>query len=98
MLPADVPRICKITGKASVVESPFSKKNKRNVCIVYQVHWYVPKSCSSRNFGKFSINPATGLESTGCQATKNTLLTKFLKGVLKISVNFHEELYNGVPF
>ena len=41
---------------------------------------------------------ATGLESTGCQATKNTLLTKFLKGVLKISVNFHEELYNGVPF
>ena len=39
-----------------------------------------------------------GLQSIDCNATKNLLLIKVLKGVLKISENFQQKVYSGVPF
>ena len=44
------------------------------------------------------LTGVAGLQSTGCNVTKNELLTKFLKDILKISGNVQEELCNGVPF
>ena len=44
------------------------------------------------------LTGAAGLQSTGCNVTKNELLTTFLKDALKFSDNAQEELCNGVPF
>ena len=39
-----------------------------------------------------------GLQSTAYNATKNELLTKFVKGALKLTENLQEMISNGIPF
>ena len=39
-----------------------------------------------------------GLQYTFCNATKSELLTKFLEGPFKLTENFQEVIFNGVPF
>ena len=39
-----------------------------------------------------------GLQSTVFNATKHELLTKIVKGALKLTENFQEMISNGVPF
>ena len=51
-----------------------------------------------RSSRDFSFTGVVGLQSTGCNATKDGLLTKFLKVVWKILENFKEEVCNGLPF
>ena len=46
----------------------------------------------------FLLTGVVGLQSTGCNITKNELLTKFLKDVLKILENFQGELCNWILF
>ena len=46
----------------------------------------------------FLLTGVVGLQSTGCNTTKNELLTKFLKDVLKILENFQGELCDWVLF
>ena len=45
----------------------------------------------------FLLTAIEGLHSTVCNSTTSGLLTKFVKGVLEISENLQEVLYNGVP-
>ena len=53
-------------------------------------------------FLEISISPlltaVAGLLTTVYNATKNELLTKFVKGALKLTENFQEMIANGVPF
>ena len=58
---------------------------------------YVPKSSSCRNFGKSPFNLSCSLTvlQSGLQFE---LLTKFLKGVLRLTENFQKIISNGVPF
>ena len=53
-------------------------------------------------FSKISKSPplaaVAGLQSTADNVTKNELLTKFVKGALKLTENFQEMISNGVPF
>ena len=44
------------------------------------------------------LTVVAGLQSTVYNATKNELLTKFVKGALKLIENFQEMISNGVPF
>ena len=44
------------------------------------------------------LTAVAGLQSTVYNATKNELLTKFVKGALKLTENFQEIISNGVPF
>ena len=44
------------------------------------------------------LTAVAGLQSTVYSATKNELLTKFVKGALKVTENFQEMISNGVPF
>ena len=44
------------------------------------------------------LTAVAGLQSTVYNATKNELLTKFVKGVLKLTEDFQEMISNGVPF
>ena len=60
--------------------------------------WYVPKSSFSRNFEESPFNGVAGLQNTFCNATKNELLTKFIKGALKFPENFQEVISNEVPY
>ena len=39
-----------------------------------------------------------GVAGSLCKATKNELLTKFLKGALKVSENFQEVFSTGAPY
>ena len=77
--PLFVPRIFKIAGRASVVESLFSKVTEASAfCNSVEKStraWYVPKSSSSRNFEKSPFNRSCRLtDYTVCNATKNELL------------------------
>ena len=44
------------------------------------------------------LTAVAGLQSTVYNATKNELLTKFVKSALKLTENFQEVISNGVPF
>ena len=44
------------------------------------------------------LTAVAGLRSTVYNATKNELLTKFVKGALKLTENLQEMISNGVPF
>ena len=44
------------------------------------------------------LTVVAGLQSTVFNATKNELLTKFVKGALKLTENFQEMISNGVSF
>ena len=44
------------------------------------------------------LTGVAGLESTVCNASKNKLLIKFLKGALKLTENLQEVISNGFPF
>ena len=44
------------------------------------------------------LTAIAGLQSTVYNATKNDLLTKFVKGALKLTENFQEMISNGTPF
>ena len=44
------------------------------------------------------LTAVAGLQSTVNNGTKSELLTKFVKGVLKLTENFQEMISNGVPF
>ena len=44
------------------------------------------------------LTGVTGLQYKVCKATKNELLTKFLKSALKLTENFHEMISNWVPY
>ena len=94
-----VTRIFEVTGKLSLVKSFFKESSRRNFCILQlcgkllQVHQYV----SRRIWRKFLSTRVEDLQSTGCNAIKNELLTKFLKWILKILENLQEELCHGVP-
>ena len=43
------------------------------------------------------LTAVVGLQPTVYNATKNELLTKFVKGALKLTENFQEMISNGVP-
>ena len=43
------------------------------------------------------LTAVAGLQSTVYNATKNELLTKFVKGALKLTENFQEMISNGIP-
>ena len=91
MFPMSVTRIFKIGGTATVVESLFSNKNFFTLIPcreIYHVDWYV------LNIGRLAYTQSCRL--TDSSADKNGLLCKFLKGVLKISKHFQEELCDGV--
>ena len=91
-VPATVPRIFKIAGRALVVESLFSKVTGYfYIPQIYRKLYHLLKSTSSKNFAKFPFNWSCKL--TGCKATKNELLTRFLKSVLKMSESTQEQLY-----
>ena len=44
------------------------------------------------------LTAVAGLQSTVYNATKNELLTKFVKSALKLTENFQEMMSNRVPF
>ena len=44
------------------------------------------------------LTVVAGLQSTVYNATKSELLTKFVKGALKLTENFQEMISNGVRF
>ena len=44
------------------------------------------------------LTVAAGLQSTVYNASKNELLTKFVKRALKLTENFREIISNGAPF
>ena len=44
------------------------------------------------------LTAVAGLQSTVYNATKNELLTKFVKRALKLTENFQEMISNRVPF
>ena len=44
------------------------------------------------------LTGVTGLQYTVCNATKNELLTKFLKCALKLTENFQEVISTEVPY
>ena len=44
------------------------------------------------------LTAVAGLQSTVYNATKNELLTKFVKGALKLTENFQEMISKRVPF
>ena len=44
------------------------------------------------------LTTVAGLQSTVYNATKNELLTKLVKDALKLTENFQEMIFNGVPF
>ena len=44
------------------------------------------------------LTAVAGLQPTVYNATKNELLTQFVKGALKLTENFQEMISNGVPF
>ena len=44
------------------------------------------------------LTAVAGLQSTVYNATKNELLTKFVKGTLKLTENFQEMISDRVPF
>ena len=76
-----------------MVESHFSKvRETSRFCNSVEKNltraWYVPKNGFSRNFEKFPFNRVAGLQYSVCNATKNKLLTKFLKCALKLTENF----------
>ena len=44
------------------------------------------------------LTAVAGLQTKVHNATKNELLTKFVKRALKLTENFREMISNGVPF
>ena len=77
-----------------MVESHFSKvRETSRFCNSVKKNltraWYVPKNGLSKNFEKSPfIKGVAGLQYSVCNATKNKLLTKFLKCALKLTENF----------
>ena len=86
MFPVSVSKIFKIAGRTSVLEISFIKVTGEISTFrkLHHVHWYLPKSSSSRNY---LLTGVAGLQFPDRKATKNELLTKFLKDLLKISEN-----------
>ena len=82
-----VPKIFEIFSKVTGKVSIFGK--------FYNVPWYLVSSNSS---GNFLLSGVIGLTSTGCSVTKNRLLTKLLKCVLKISKNVQPDVCNRTRF
>ena len=44
------------------------------------------------------LTAVAGLQYTVCNATKNELFIKCLKGALRLTENFQEVISNGVPY
>ena len=87
-----------IAWRASVVESLFSKATlSRNLTRA----WHVPKRNLEISLLEISrsvlFSGVTGLWYTVSNATEIELLTKFLKGTLKLTENFQKVISNGVP-
>ena len=64
-----------IAGRVSVVKS-FISIVMREISVLYKfflAHWYVLKSCSSRNFEKSLLTGMTGIQSTRCNDAENQL-------------------------
>ena len=100
MLPISVLKIFEIARRGSVLE-PFFNKVTEEVSVLYDsaensIMWVVPKRSFFRNFG-ISFNGVLGLEPKFTNATKNEILVKFIKVVLKLSKIFQEGLCNGLP-
>ena len=93
MFLVSVPRILKIAGTAYAVESCFSKMAREISPFYTSVENSVLEIWKDPLLTRIA-----GLQSTGCNVTKNELLTTFLKDVLKNSENVQEELCNGVLF
>ena len=103
MFPLFVPRIFKIAGRTSVVESSLSKETeifafcysveKFNSCMVFSEKW--PLLEISR--GPL-LTGVAGLQYTVFNVIKGELPTKFLKGALKLIENFQEVVSNGIPY
>ena len=79
----------KIAGWAPVVESTLQKQQEKFL------HSITSLSCTILMFRKVALleisrnsflTGVAGLQSTGCNTTKNKLLTKFSKSLLKISM------------
>ena len=65
---------------------------------LYLVRSYVPKSSSASDFKKSPFNRSCRIAVESLHATKNKLLAKCSKGLLKTLENCHEEICNTVPF
>ena len=63
---------------------------------------YFPKVALLQTKRNSLLTSLSGLQPTGCNATKSELITRFLKDVydnkMKIPENFQEEFYNIVFF
>ena len=98
MFPVGVPRIFKTAERESVVKSHISK-------VLGEINaFYNSFRNSITCFGNFReiavleiwkndlLIGDVGLQSRDCNITKNELLTKLLKGGLKLSEHFHEDI------
>ena len=103
VFPLFILRNFKIAGRASVVESHFSKVREtsafcNSVENIQHVHGMLRKVA----FLDFLLSPLlTGnasLQYTVCNATKNELLTKFLKLAFRLTENFQEAVSTEAPY
>ena len=77
--------------RASVVESLFSKVTETSVLqLCREMHGMFRKVTPLEISRSPLFIGVAGLQYTVCNATRNELLTKFLKGVLKLIENFQE--------
>ena len=88
-----------IAGRASVVESLFSKAIlSRNLTRA----WHFPKRNLEISLLEISrsvlFSGVTCLQYIVSNASKIELLTRFFKGALKLTENFQEMISNGVPY
>ena len=89
------PRIFNVAGRESVVESPFNKVRWEISAFCNSVESSITCIGIFQNIALLEILRDSLLtgggvdpQSTGCNATKDRVVTKFLKGVLNISENF----------
>ena len=77
--------------RPSVVESLFSKVTETSVfCNCQEMHGMFQKVTLLKSSRSPLFIGVVGLQYTVCNATRKKLLTKFLKGVLKLLENFQE--------
>ena len=96
--PVNVLRIFKIAGTASVLESLFSKKTDEISAFYNSASNSIGCIGILRILRNSVLNGVAVLQSTGCNITKNELLTELLIDVLEVLENFQEELCNVALF
>lgn len=102
--PLTVPWIFNVALRMSVVESFFSKETGKNSAFCNSVQNSI--TCMSRlqkvtrleNRANFLLTRVAEFQFTGCNATRDKLLSKFIKVVLKIWWNFQKQRCNMEDF